>query len=456
MPQPFKTLVLCFDGTWNTIESHTNVSGLHAEIADETSGCPAQRKFYDEGVGTKWYDRVRGGVLGYGLDANIRAGYAWLASVYECEEDAPDLKPPATETRKPNGDRVDMPPHSSGQEFLAGSDICITGFSRGAFTARSLGGLINYLGIPRIDPGRVPDGKPLADHPDIQKAWDLYDSRPMPEERQSVRDGKASAALLAKIKQHDGDVAAFRGSERTRWPVRIHFMGVWDTVGALGIPPVFGLFPNPLNAKYRFHDTSLGESVRHAYHAVAIDEHRLPFRATLWTARQPTTEAVEQRWFPGAHADVGGGYPDDLLHELPLLWLATKAAAVGIEFVNDRKLQLPVIPPSTPPRTFIPPSIAMPPSAFDLDQTEYLSPVHDSYAEFVGGLYQGVRAVALQGPVYRRMLVPADGIEQTVDPAAFQKWKMDSTYRPPNLAQAGRTDVSYAVARDLDEAAGTA
>lgn len=453
MPQPFKTLVLCFDGTWNTLQSQTNVSRLHAEIADDSSGCPNQRKYYDEGVGTKWYDRVRGGVLGYGLDENIRAGYAWLASVYECEKDPPHLEPNGTATRKPNGDLIGTPAHSSGAEFLAGSDICITGFSRGAFTARSLGGLINYLGVPRIDPGRIPPDEALADHPAISDAWALYSSRPSPTQREAIKRGTASEELVRTVAAHDDAVATFRKSERTRYPVRIHFMGVWDTVGALGIPPVFGLIPNPLNAKYRFHDTTLGECIRHAYHAIAIDEHRLPYKATLWTAGKGTTESVEQRWFPGAHSDVGGGYPDDLLHSLPLLWLAAKAASVGIEFVNDRRLAIPETPPTDPPRMVVPASIAMAPSAFDLDDTEYLSPVHDSYAEFLGGLYRGVRAVGFQGRVYRRMLVPSDGIQQSIDSSAFQKWKVDSSYRPPNLAQAGRTDVSYAVARDLDAAA---
>src|SRR5205814_5294466 len=117
------------------------------------------RKFYDEGVGTHWYDRFRGGALGFGLDRNIRLGYAWLASVFESEKGPaptgdPEAAPEklASRTRKPNGDLIDAAKHSSGADFTAGSDIYIFGFSRGAFTARSLGGMINYLGIPRIDP----------------------------------------------------------------------------------------------------------------------------------------------------------------------------------------------------------------------------------------------------------------------------------------------------------------
>lgn len=440
MPLPYKTLVLCFDGTWNDLSSHTNVSRLHSEVTDVSTGCTDQIKFYDQGVGTGKWDRLRGGAFGLGLDANIRAGYAWLASVYQCESDTDPqtqrvlIPPPAPAAkRKRNGDLLGAPAHSSGSAFLAGSDLFIFGFSRGAFTARSLGGLINYLGIPRIDPGFVKKEKPLSEHPDIAAAWALYLDRPKPDVRDRARKNIGTPAEMAQVEEHDKRVKALRAAGR--YPVRIHFMGVWDTVGALGVPPIFGVWNNPINRKYQFHDTTLGESIRHAYHAVAIDEQRLPYAATLWTGeKKPTTETVEQRWFPGAHADVGGGYPADLLHELPLAWLARKAASFGLEFVNDRHIE---IRDGT-----IPASIARAPASFDLDGTEYLSPVHDSYSEFMGGAYKVLRSIR-GGRVYRRILVPADGLAQKIDESAFEKWRMDSNYRPPNLAQAGRADVSY-------------
>jgi hypothetical protein len=296
--------------------------------------------------------------------------------------------------------------------------------------------MINYLGIPRIDPGSIKPNTPLSDHPAIKGAWDLYDQRPLRSDCDLVDSGKANASLTARIKAHRDDVTAFR--DAGQFPVRIHFLGVWDTVGALGIPQLIDWIPRPSN-KYLFHDTTLGESVRNAYHAMAIDEHRSAYKTTLWTAPKPTTEKVEQRWFSGAHADVGGGYPDDLLHSLPLEWLALKAASCGLEFVNDRHIAL--------PDNTIPESIPMAPAAFDLDGTEYLSPIHDSYAEMLAGVYQVVRTMTLQSRVYRRMLVAEDGIAQSIDPSAFQKWKADPEYRPPNLAQAGRTDVSFAVAQ---------
>lgn len=443
MPLPYKTLVLCFDGTWNNLSSRTNVARFYSEVADVSSGCPDQIKFYDEGVGTGKWDKIRGGSFGLGLDDNIRGGYAWLASVYQSEADKDAggkvlVEPPAASlTRKSNGDLLGAKGPSGGGQFLAGSDIYIIGFSRGAYTARSLGGLINYLGIPRMVPGSLEKKVPLSEHPRIKQAWELYLRRPQSEVRDRIRDNKATAQELDEVRRHDEEADAFR-ADHSRFPVRIHFMGVWDTVGTLGVPPVFGAWNNPLNRKYRFHDTTLGESIRHAYHAVAIDEHRLPYTATLWTGnRKPTTESVEQRWFPGAHADVGGGYADDLLHELPLSWLAKKAASWRLEFVNDRHIE---VRDGT-----IPASIAMAPASFDLDGTEYLSPVHDSYSEFLGGVYKVLRWLR-GGRVYRRILVPGDSLEEKIDESAFEKWRKDLSYRPRNLAQAGRAEVSYNIA----------
>jgi uncharacterized protein (DUF2235 family) len=444
MPAPYTSLVLCFDGTWNNLKSNTNVSRLYSEIADGSTGFAKQRKFYDEGVGTHWYDRVSGGATGAGLDKNIRLGYAWLATNFETERDTHYDSAAFTPdpTRKPNGDLPTAPKHSSGVDFLTGSDLYLIGFSRGAFTARSLGGLINYLGIPRIDPAKLaePD-KPLAEQQAILDAWDLYQTRPGPDDLDAIKKGGASDDLRQKCRDHEDAVARYRASSATRYPVRIHFIGVWDTVGALGIPRVAWL-PKPKT--YQFHDTKLGEAIRNAYHAMAIDEHRQEYKATLWTDNGlKTIENIHQRWFPGAHADVGGGYEDDLLPAKPLLWLAQSAARCGLEFVDDRG--------TVQTASGAPAAVAATPGAFDLIGTEYMSPVHDSYAAFLGGFYKSVQFVpGAPGRVYRRMLVAADGMAQEIDETAFQKWKSDPEYRPPNLGQAGRQDVTYAMARGDD------
>lgn len=418
-----RRIVACFDGTWNTDKSNTNVSRLFRLIANETTGCPEQRHFYDEGVGTRLGERISGGMLGMGLDGNIRQGYAWLGSQFALSA-----------TSDVDGDK-----------FLIGPDVFLFGFSRGAFTARSLGGMINYLGLPKL--GSKPQDPPAKSPQDdvvVLTAWSLYAARPTEDERNAAKVPGADSNLVQRIQRHDAAVAQHR-ADNAFYPVRIHFLGVWDTVGALGIPRVFDnwTFMRP-SSKYRFHDTKLGRCVRFAYHAVAIDEQREPYCVTLWTAHEPTTEDVEQRWFPGAHADVGGGYEDDLLPDPPLAWIAAKAADKGLQFVNDRG----VIDPATQVRL---PSMARMPAAFALDGREYLSAVHDSYAEFMGGGYRVLRSLpGAGGRTYRRMLVEQDGVAQTIDETARMKISADPGYRPPNLSQAGRLDVSYRIAR-LDQ-----
>lgn len=113
----------------------------------------------------------------------------------------------------------------------------------------------------------------------------------------------------------------------------------------------------PAFAKYRFLDTHLRLSNAHAYHALAVDEHRASFTPTLWTKTTLTganpaparpIENVEQRWFAGAHANVGGGYPSDLLAQVPLRWLMAKAASSGLKFRSPVEIdQTNVDPPST-------------------------------------------------------------------------------------------------------------
>lgn len=401
-----RRLALCLDGTWNTMESQTNVSRMFKAIADALSGCAEQQKFYEEGVGTKLGEKVRGGAFGVGLDRNILRGYCWLVNNYQSGMPVPDENDP---DREP---------------FSRGDEIFIFGFSRGAFTARSLAGLINRVGI--IDRDKLPERSADPDRQLVQEAWELYRRKYPPgvEARKTPEcvDFRKANCHAAKIK----------------------FVGVWDTVGALGIPATRAPIPLPAG-DYRFHDTQLGRTIENAFHAVAIDEHREDYNVTLWSARHAIgTRRVEQRWFAGAHANVGGGYDDDLLPDIPLLWMAQNAAECGLEFTADMNQAIEQARPC----------LAGAPAAFGLSGSEYMSSVRDSYGEFLWGTYKVFRALTMRGPFYRRILVPADGVAQTIDPSAMMKWNADADYKPRNLVQAGRIDTEAAAPANVMAAAG--
>jgi hypothetical protein len=194
---------------------------------------------------------------------------------------------------------------------------------------------------------------------------------------------------------------------------------VWDTVGALGIPDVASWFPFS-RKRYQFHDTELSRIVRFAYHALALDEHRADFKPTKWTrlpgnlspgesatAKKPEQIEVEQRWFVGAHADVGGGektdgagHAPDPLPDLPLAWLQAKASSAGLAF------DAPFVP---------------------LPDAELGTP-NNSYAQFMYGLYKLVK------PPFVRTI--GGGVNETVDASVWQRWSKVAGYRPPTLTDA--------------------
>ena len=395
---PLKRLVLCFDGTWNTPEDQTNVSRIYSAIADQHSGCDSQLKFYDEGVGTSARTRFAGGVFGLGLDQNILEGYCWLINQYAAA---------LTSSQEPA-------PTTSGEEvFAAGPEIFLFGFSRGAYTARSLAGLINRCGLPRWNRSDE-NGKPVPIDPKeaiVQEAWQLY---------QTKFDKNKEA-------RYEKPCADFR--TKNCHNVTIRFIGVWDSVGALGVP-MFSTKGLLSRLSYGFHDTGLGRVIENAYHAIAIDEQREDYQVTLWETKHSSTRDVEQRWFPGAHANVGGGYEDDLLPEPPLRWIALRAIAHGLEFIDEMKIALAEKPEPTC-------KVALP-RDFELQGDEYLSPVRDSYAAFLHGAYRFFRTLAFRGRFYRPMLV--GGVNETIDETAQMKWAADPRYRPKNFAHAGRAE----------------
>ena len=264
-----KRIVLCFDGTWNNVDSgkaETNVARIARAVrANSGEDNVPQLTLYLRGVGSTGLaiQKLVGGAFGEGVDDNIRSGYMFLAQNY-----VPDNE----------------------------DEIYIFGFSRGAFTARSLAGFIASSGLLK---------RQTLDH--LPKAWEYYRS-------------EADRSPAGFCKKYGSDCHK---------DVRIRFLGVWDTVGALGIP---ASFLGDLSRKdYEFHNTTPSKIVDVARHALAIDEHRDEFVPTLWTGTCPDHSDIRQVWFAGAHADVGGGYQDRALADIPLRWMAEEAEKAGLQ-----------------------------------------------------------------------------------------------------------------------------
>jgi hypothetical protein len=196
---------------------------------------------------------------------------------------------------------------------------------------------------------------------------------------------------------------------------RVDFIGVWDTVGSIGLPTRF--FHTITRHRWDYHDVSLVPAIRHAAHALAIDEKRKPFQPTLWTDKVGQDQTLEQRWFVGVHSNIGGGYHKDGLANCALHWMADQASAVGLDLDRD----------------FLKPY-----------QKFWAHELRDSY----GGIYR------LMGPAIRP-IGAAGNDSETLDPSVYYRWcnpdgvlerqGEPAPWRPPNLDQ-------YFKARGIDPA----
>jgi uncharacterized protein (DUF2235 family) len=282
-----KRIVVLIDGTWNKegTGGDTNVAKLdsspigklatRALIKPSAADGTLQNVHYHDGVGAEggWVARLLGGAIGLGLKQIIK----------ECYELVVD-------------------------DYASGDEIYILGFSRGAYAARALAGLIGASGIQRSKSDQL-----------FEVAWKHY--RVAPAARRQA--DKASSGDQKAIADYRGEQQAFHDDRSIRC------VGVWDTVGSYGIPAGFGL---AALARYvslaflGFHDTSFGDHVAVGLHAIAVDEHRRPFVPTFWTIPrgQEPKGHVEQIWFAGAHCNVGGGYADSGLSDLALIWMIAR------------------------------------------------------------------------------------------------------------------------------------
>jgi uncharacterized protein (DUF2235 family) len=332
-----KRIVICFDGTWNTPadenlpedqQVETNVRRFYESVEGAGSDGIEQVKWYDQGVGTHGFDRLAGGTTGMGLDVNILEGYKFLAEQHQDDD-----------------------------------EVYVLGFSRGAYTARSLVGMLRNCGLIN------------KRHLDFRvgMAYGIYRTR------DDGPDSRAARLFRSMFSRE----------------IRIKFVGVWDTVGALGVPLDF---LNQFNMKlYEFHDTKLSGIVDSAYQAMAIDENRKDYDVCLWDPEQEPEQTVEQRWFVGAHCDVGGGYPDRRLSDIALRWMQDRASARGLA-LN------PVV----------------------VAEKNYLGSPSDSYLGFMKGAYARIN------PRHYRSIGATRFGNEIIDDSVHKRREEDAAYAPPN------------------------
>ncbi len=351
-------LVICLDGTWNNKDDSTNVLHHHAIALDGEFSAPGkgtitQKKQYFAGVGTGVLDRVSGGGFGFGLEENVREAYDWLVENY--------------------GDGW---PQDGAAPGVEPDELYIFGFSRGAYTARSLTGFIATYGVLRR-------GAPLTvsqlwknycvlgrQREQRKGLWDYIAGAPDGQSKvprrisDLVRDPWNVQAPAAPGEIVAGQLNVPRNQTETllmQWSrrVEITYLGIYDTVGAMGFDALAipGL-TSRMALHHNMRPTSIIEKCRHA---LAIDEHRGNFKHTPFLAyighgsseddeqsqvfKRETklgdeaywnqaagrwNEKIKQRWFAGAHSNIGGGYEDNDLAQLPLAWLLKGAADAGL------------------------------------------------------------------------------------------------------------------------------
>jgi uncharacterized protein (DUF2235 family) len=270
-----KRIAIFCDGTWNTPDGmengqscQTNVVKMAKALRNQSEDGHRQILFYHNGVGSEgsMIKRVFDGATGTGISDNILEAYKFVIQTYE-----------------------------------QGDELFLFGFSRGAFTVRSLAGLIRNSGILK---------KENLDQ--LPRAFEIYHSR------------------NPRFHPRETESTLFRKTYAVEEVTQIKFVGVWDTVGALGNP----LFlKSPMSRRNQFHDTGLSSKISYAYHAVAIDEKRKNFEVSLWHQQEDSKDQVlEQVWFAGVHSDVGGGYPEAGLSDLALEWMLGKARDCQLKF----------------------------------------------------------------------------------------------------------------------------
>lgn len=281
-----KRLVVCCDGTWanatgDTFQPPTNVTRISRAISrtgyTEENGQKkriSQIVYYQRGVGTGLIgDKLGGGAIGLGLSSNVRAAYAFLAD-----------------------------------NFDDGDEIFFFGFSRGAYTARAVAGLVTSLGLLT--------SRGMDNFPTVYN--DYY----------MVKQGGTSAD---RERYQDADWRrriGFREKPLEQFTVKI--IGVWDTVGFHD-----SWLSRCVGEKFELPNTILSPDVQHAFQALSLDESRNTYEPVLWyVPKQNIGQELCQVWFSGYHTDVGGGAPDPRLADIALAWMVSQCTKDGQLSIN--------------------------------------------------------------------------------------------------------------------------
>jgi uncharacterized protein (DUF2235 family) len=301
-----KAIVICCDGTGNLGErdaklgTASNVWRFYDAVLGEAESAWQQTKWYDAGVGTETSSRSRrlstietilswvgqdrpGGVVkalgvlrrivelavGIGITENITEGYTEIVRRYE-----------------------------------PGDKIYLVGFSRGAYTARCIAGVISRAGLLRSE---------------------------------QVRFAADVVRLYCGRRKWETDVIVDPTRIHPKDKVEIEFLGVWDTVASLGLP-LWGWWfriGKLWNNVGRIVDTAPAKQCKNVFHALSLDERRSQFFPTLFDEKLTDgtvgpRSRIEQVWFRGTHSGVGGGYLDSGLSDISLRWMLDKAAECGL------------------------------------------------------------------------------------------------------------------------------
>lgn len=293
-----KNIIICSDGTGNTAIKGRGTNVFKLFEAVDLNGHRSDRSLdpqvaiYDDGVGTQSWKPLKlfSGAVGYGLSKNVRSLYTALVRIYD-----------------------------------PGDQIYLFGFSRGAFTVRTLAGMITKCGILRWEDTKTTEGM----HKQVGEAYTAYRKSYWPWLLRTLR-GKTEEQVRIEAK---AAMAKFRETHNC-YDAPIHFMGVWDTVDSVGGPFHLSDIINGLFYRFKFPDYRLNENVKFAAQAVSIDDARAAFEPRLWEERQ----GIEQVWFSGVHSNVGGGYPKQGMSLVTLDWMLQHAEAQGLRVLQSDRL----------------------------------------------------------------------------------------------------------------------